>query len=102
MATTLKKRTVVICGGGLTAGLIARQLTSKNVDVPVLERGYDHTRAAEAKLPHQRDELRWATHAGLAQDWAVQTDTLRHGRTQTAIPGRRMEGFRPAQRMGGA
>ena len=64
MATTLKKRTVVICGGGLTAGLIARQLTAKNVDVLVLERGDDHTRAAEAKLPNQRDELRWATRAG--------------------------------------
>jgi len=102
MATTMKKRTVVICGGGLTAGLIARQLTAKNVDVLVLERGYDHTRAAEAKLPNQRDELRWATHAGLAQDWAVQTYTLRHGRNETALPVRRMEAFLPGEGMGGA
>src|SRR5262249_55158704 len=53
MAQKLKQRTVVICGGGFTAGLIARQLTAKNIDVLVLERGGDHTRAAEAKLPSQ-------------------------------------------------
>jgi len=48
MVTRLKNRTVVVCGGGFTAGLIARQLTAKNIDVPVLERGYDRTRGAEA------------------------------------------------------
>src|SRR5262249_41427857 len=44
MVTRLKNRTVVVCGGGFTAGLIARQLTAKNIDVLVLERGYDRTR----------------------------------------------------------
>src|SRR5262245_34124186 len=51
MVTRLKNRTVVVCGGGFTAGLIARQLTAKNIDALVLERGYDRTRGAEAKLP---------------------------------------------------
>ena len=82
MATTLKKRTVVICGGGFTAGLISRQLTAKNIDVLVLERGGDRSDAAEAKLPSQRDELRWDVRAGLAQDWAVQTYSLRHSRNE--------------------
>src|SRR5437016_941636 len=37
MARRLQKRTVVIVGGGLTAGLIARQLTAKGIDVLVLD-----------------------------------------------------------------
>ena len=78
MAKKLEKRTVVIVGGGLTAGLIARQLTSKGIDVLVLERGVDHRSGAEAKLPSQRDELRWDTHQGLVQNWSVQTYSLRH------------------------
>src|SRR5690242_1762385 len=78
MTTKLKHRTVVICGGGFAAGLVARQLTAKNIDVVILERGTDHRNAAEAKLPSQRDELRWAVRTHLAQDWAVQTYSLRH------------------------
>ena len=102
MATKLEKRTVVICGGGFTAGLIARQLTAKNVQVLVLERGYDRTGGAEQRLPTQRDELRWSVRAGLAQDWAVQTYTLRHGAADDALPIRRMEAFLPGEGLGGA
>lgn len=102
MATKLRKRTVVICGGGFTAGLIARQLTAKNVDVVVLERGDDRTLAAEAKLPNQRDELRWGVRGGLFQDWAVQTYTMRHSRSENALPARRLEAFLPGEGMGGA
>ena len=41
MATKLEKRSVVIVGGGLTAVLVARQVTAKGTDVLMLERGYD-------------------------------------------------------------
>jgi gluconate 2-dehydrogenase alpha chain len=102
MAKRLKPRTVVICGGGFTAGLIARQLTAKNIDVLVLERGGDHTRAAEARLPNQRDELRWDVRSGLAQDWSVETYSLRHARNEDALPIRRLEAFLPGEGMGGA
>ena len=101
MVTRLKNRAVVVCGGGFTAGLIARQLTAKNIDVLVLERGYDRTRGAEAKLPNQRDELRWDVRTGLAQDWAVQTYSLRHSRNEEALPIRRLEAFLPGEGMGG-
>jgi gluconate 2-dehydrogenase alpha chain len=100
--TTLDKRTVVIVGGGLTAGLAARQLTAKGIAVLVLERGGDHSEGAEAKLPNQRDELRWDTHQGLVQDWSVQTYTLRHKGSETALPVRWMEAFLPGEGMGGA
>lgn len=102
MATKLKKRTVVICGGGFAAGLAARQLTAKNIDVLVLERGYDHTKAAEAELPNQRDELRWAVRSNLMQNWAVQTYSLRHSSAEHALPVRRLEAFLPGEGMGGA
>ena len=102
MVKTLKSRTVVICGGGFTAGLISRQLTAKGIDVLVLERGGDHTGAAEAKLPNQRDELRWDVHAGLVQDWSIETYSLRHASSEEALPVRRMEAFLPGEGMGGA
>ncbi|MBR0906370.1 GMC family oxidoreductase [Bradyrhizobium liaoningense] len=102
MVKTLKSRTVVICGGGFTAGLISRQLTAQGIDVLVLERGGDHTGAAEARLPNQRDELRWDVHAGLVQDWSVETYSLRHASSEHALPVRRMEAFLPGEGMGGA
>ncbi len=102
MIKKLPNKTVVMVGGGLTAGLAARQLTSKNIEVLVLERGGDHTKGAEAKLPTQRDELRWDTRQGLVQDWSVQTYTLRYSGSETALPVRWMEAFLPGEGMGGA
>src|SRR3954467_15434702 len=102
MIKKLPGKTVVIVGGGLTAALVARQLTSNNVDVLLLERGGDHTNGAEAKLPTQRDELRWDTRQGLIQDWSVQTYTLRYGTSETALPVRWMEAFLPGEGLGGA
>ncbi|APW36266.1 GMC family oxidoreductase [Rhodoferax koreense] len=102
MIKKLPSKRVVIVGGGLTAGLVSRQLTDKNIEVLVLERGSDHTKGAEAKLPTQRDELRWDTHQGLIQDWSVQTYTLRHDTKETALPVRWMEAFLPGEGLGGA
>jgi len=98
----LPKRAVVFVGGGLTAGLAARQLTEKGIDTLILERGGDHERGAEARLPTQRDELRWDTYQGLVQDWAVQTYTLRHASKEQALPVRWMEAFLPGEGLGGA
>jgi len=102
MIRKLPGRTVVMVGGGMTAGLAARQLTNANVEVLVLERGGEHANGAEARLPTQRDELRWDTRQGLVQDWSVQTYTLRHHRSETALPVRWMEAFLPGEGLGGA
>jgi gluconate 2-dehydrogenase alpha chain len=102
MAKKLSKRGIVVVGGGLCAGLVARQLTAKGVDVLVLERGIDHTEGAEAKLPSQRDELRWDTHQGLIQNWATETYSLRHSTSDESMPVRWMEAFLPGEGMGGA
>jgi gluconate 2-dehydrogenase alpha chain len=98
----LPKKTVVIVGGGLTAGLAARQLTNKNIEVLVLERGGSHADTAASTLPGQRDELRWDVHEGLVQDWSVQTYTLRYNANETALPVRWMEAFLPGEGLGGA
>jgi len=93
---------VVIVGGGLSAGMVARQLTAKGIEVLVLENGGDVRNSAAAKLPTQRDELRWATHTGLMQDGAAETYTWRHNRTDPSLAMRRLAVFLPGSGVGGA
>jgi gluconate 2-dehydrogenase alpha chain len=102
LAKQLPKRSVVIVGGGLCAGLISRQLTASGVDVLVLERGGEHGDGAEARLPNQRDELRWAVRQGLMQNWQRETYTLRHSQGEQSLPVRWMEAFLPGEGVGGA
>jgi gluconate 2-dehydrogenase alpha chain len=98
----LPHRSVVIVGGGLTAALVARQLTSHGIDTVVLERGGEHAGGAEARMPTQRDELRWAVRQGLVQDWSVQPYSLRHQRRDASFPIRWMSAFLPGEGLGGA
>jgi gluconate 2-dehydrogenase alpha chain len=102
MAKKLPRRSVVFVGGGLTAGLAARQMMNSGIDVLVLERGGDHADSAATTLPNQRDELRWGVRNSLAQNWATETYTLRHGPNENALPIRRLEAFLPGEGMGGA
>ena len=100
--TILPEREVVVIGGGLTAGLVARSLVPAGHDVLVLERGPDRTGGAEAELPTQRDELRWGTHRGLTQRENIETLTLRHNISEQALPMRRLTSFLPGFGVGGA
>ncbi|HRI81794.1 MAG TPA: GMC family oxidoreductase N-terminal domain-containing protein, partial [Opitutaceae bacterium] len=93
---------VVIVGGGLAAGLVARQLARDGVETVVLERGADLGPGAESRLPTQRDELRWAVRGGLMQDAAVETCTHRRSRHELARPMRRLAAFLPGTGVGGA
>ncbi len=102
MTKRLPRRSVVIVGGGLCAALVSRQLTARGIDVLVLERGVDHALGAEARLPSQRDELRWAQRQGLMQNWQRETYTLRHSRHETSLPVRYMKAFLPGEGVGGA
>jgi gluconate 2-dehydrogenase alpha chain len=102
MAKRLPHRRVVIVGGGLCAALVSRQLTAHGIDVVLLERGIDHTDGAAARLPSQRDELRWSARQGLIQNWQRETYTLRHSRLEESLPVRSMEAFLPGEGVGGA
>lgn len=96
------QRAVVIVGGGLAGGLVARQLARQGIETLVLERGEGYPTEAAARLPTQRDELRWAVRGGLMQDAAVETYTLRHNRHELSRPLRRLAAFLPGTGVGGA
>lgn len=98
----LKEREVVIVGGGLTAGLLARRLVPTGRDVLVLERGPDRSKGPEDEIPTQRDDLRWHAHRGLTQRENVETITFRHKPDEQALPLRRLTGFLPGFGVGGA
>ncbi len=98
---TLPSRSVVIVGGGLAAGLVARQLTAARIPTTILEQGGDRD-GAEARLPTQRDELRWAARLELMQDPTVETYAWRHNRQTAAVPLRRLIAFLPGVGVGGA
>jgi gluconate 2-dehydrogenase alpha chain len=98
----LKERELVIVGGGLTAGLVARRMVPLGHDVLVLERGPERTGGPEGEIPTQRDELRWGTHRGLTQRENVETITLRHKPSEQSLPMRRLTSFLPGFGVGGA
>jgi gluconate 2-dehydrogenase alpha chain len=100
MTTTLKEREVVIVGGGLSAGLLARKLVPLGRDVLVLERGGQRS-ASESQLPSQRDDLRWSVYRGLTQRENVETYTLRHTPGEEALPMRQLVSFLPGFGVGG-
>ena len=93
---------MVIVGGGLASGLVARQLTAKGIATVVLEQGGDRSMGAESKLPTQRDELRWNIRTALIQDPAIETYTWRQTRQELALPMRRLMAFLPGVGVGGA
>ncbi len=100
MAVKLKEREVVVVGGGLSAGLIARRLVPAGRDVLVLERGGHHA-GAESQLPTQRDDLRWNVQRGLTQRENVETYSLRHKVGEESLPMRQLTGFLPGFGVGG-
>jgi gluconate 2-dehydrogenase alpha chain len=100
MATMLPAKEVVIVGGGLSAGLIARRLVPLGREVLVLERGPDRG-GPEGELPTQRDDLRWNVRRGLIQKEQIETYTLRHAPDQVSLPMRQLTGFLPGFGVGG-
>ncbi|WP_372056138.1 GMC family oxidoreductase [Tistrella mobilis] len=102
MATRLPEKEIVVIGGGLTAGLVARKLVPAGREVLVLERGPDWSGSAVGELPHQRDELRWSTYRGMTRRETVETYTLRHSPDEDALPMRQLLSFLPGFGVGGA
>ena len=98
----LPEHPCVVVGGGLSGGLVARQLARRGLPVLVLERGGERHQGGESRLPSQRDELRWAVRGGLMQDAAVETYTLRRSRNEPSRPLRRLQVFLPGTGVGGA
>jgi gluconate 2-dehydrogenase alpha chain len=93
-----KKVDVAIVGVGWVCGIIAAELTKAGLSVVGIERGHD--RSISSWQP--RDELRYAVRGDLFQNYANETQTLRHNLSQTALPLRQLGAWLPGTGYGGA
>ena len=102
MATMLKEVDAVCIGVGFTGSILARELTKAGLHVVGLERGADRSAREDFTLPSVRDDLKYAIRQELFQDTQLETVTLRHSPSETALPLRRLGSFLPGTGVGGA
>jgi gluconate 2-dehydrogenase alpha chain len=101
MVTQLPEVDAVVVGMGWAGSILARELVRAGLKVVGLERGPART-AGDFALPQQRDELKYAVRLELMQDAAKETVSLRHARSEAALPLRRLGAFLPANGLGGS
>jgi gluconate 2-dehydrogenase alpha chain len=102
MTTTLKEVDAVVIGVGWTGSILARELTKAGLKVVGLERGANRTARDDFSLPSVRDDLKYAVRQELFQDAQMETVSLRHSVSETALPIRRLGSFLPGTGLGGA
>ena len=102
MATMLKEVDAVCIGVGFTGSILARELTKAGLNVVGLERGANRSAREDFTLPSVRDDLKYAIRQELFQDTQLETVTLRHSPSETALPLRRLGSFLPGTGVGGA
>jgi gluconate 2-dehydrogenase alpha chain len=102
MVTVLKEVDVVVVGMGWTGSILARELTKAGLNVIGLERGAMRTPREDFTIPQVRDELKYANRHELFMDAGMETVSLRHARSETALPMRRFGSFLPGNNVGGA
>ncbi len=102
MVTMLKEVDAVTIGVGFTGSILARELTKAGLKVVGLERGANRTAREDFTLPAVRDDLKYAVRQELFQDTQMETVSLRHSPSETALPMRRLGSFLPGTGVGGA
>lgn len=102
MTTRLKRADAVIVGIGWSGSILARELTKAGLKVVGLERGKKRLPESDFALPFIRDELKYAVRQELVLDPALETLTLRHAPSESALPLRRFGAFMPGMGLGGA
>ena len=102
MVTVLKEVDAVVVGVGWTGSILARELTKAGLNVVGLERGGMRSPREDFAIPSIRDELKYSQRQELFQDSAMETVSLRHARSETALPMRRLGSFVPGTNVGGA
>jgi gluconate 2-dehydrogenase alpha chain len=101
MARAMKSVDAVIIGVGWTGSIMARELTKAGLSVVALERGAPRTPGEDFTLPGVRDELKYRVRQELMLDAAVETVTMRHAPSETALPIRRWDAFPLGDGLGG-
>lgn len=102
MATKLKQVDAVVVGMGWTGSIMARELTKAGLNVVGLERGENRVPSEDFTLPAIRDELKYRLRHQLMLDNSVETLTMRHVPSETAVPMRRWGAFPLGDGVGGA
>ncbi|MEO6967131.1 MAG: hypothetical protein ABI132_01560 [Rhodanobacteraceae bacterium] len=102
MATQFKEVDVVLVGFGVTAAIVAQELTDSGLQVLALERGAFRDTVQNFPTTTIQDELRYAMRHGLFEEPERETLTFRNSIDQTALPMRHLGSFLPAPSVGGA
>ncbi|MEO8808904.1 MAG: GMC family oxidoreductase [Rhodanobacter sp.] len=102
MATRLKEVDVVLVGFGLTASILAQELTDEGLQVLALERGSFRDTVPDFSTTTIQDELKYAVRHGLFEEPERETLTFRNSMDQQALPMRHLGSFLPAAGAGGA
>jgi gluconate 2-dehydrogenase alpha chain len=102
MAITLKETDAVVVGMGWTGSILARELTKAGLNVVGLERGAKRMPRENFTIPSVRDDLKYAVREELFQDTQLETVTVRHAPSESALPIRRLGSFLPGTDLGGA
>jgi gluconate 2-dehydrogenase alpha chain len=97
---TLPAVDVVIVGGGWTGLLMAKELGSRTaLSIVVLERGGPRK---VSDYVSDMDELDYAVHHRMMQDFSKEAFTIRHSTSDRAYPLRQLGNFLPGTGVGGA
>jgi gluconate 2-dehydrogenase alpha chain len=102
MTIMLKETDAVVIGVGWTGSILARELTKAGLNVVGLERGARRMPREDFTIPSVRDDLKYAVRQELFQDTQLETVSLRHSPSETALPIRRLGSFLPGTDLGGA
>src|SRR5271168_3187595 len=95
MTIMLKETDAVVIGVGWTGSILARELTKAGLNVVGLERGAKRMPGEDFTIPSVRDDLKYAVRQELFQDTQLETVSLRHSPSETALPIRRLGSFLP-------
>src|SRR5215470_7093815 len=102
MTIIVKEVDAVCIGVGFTGSILARELSKAGLKVVGLERVANRTAREDFALPSVRDDLKYAVRQELFQDSQMETVSLRHSPSETALPIRRLGSFLPGTGVGGA
>ena len=91
----------VLVGFGWTGAIMGMELTEAGLKVVALERGPPRDTAPDFAYPRIADELTYGIRHAFAQNLARETVTIRHSRSDRALPYRQLGSFLPATGVGG-